>query len=264
MPHRRIMADAVILCDGTIGFFNGAEKGLAVRGLAVRGRGPARPRLPRCLVPLPPTTTFPAAAAGCRRCRRCRLSPLPLSDAAAAAAAATRVSKAGRAPATLSSCRGGMTSLKRCSAGMGAAGESGRSGEGRVEETRHLSQVASSAGHDRWRGAVRLWQQAPGVWARHAQQRVSHLQLEPVELPAARPPLAPLLSRSCWPRLSAPVRPAHCTRRHCEEKCSKAENPVYEPSIFNPGTGEPIGRIVSYFRFSRSQSIINAKHVGSP
>lgn len=31
MPHRRVMGDAVVLCDGTIGIFNGAGAGLAVR-----------------------------------------------------------------------------------------------------------------------------------------------------------------------------------------------------------------------------------------
>ena len=30
MPHRRVMGDAVILCDGTVGVFNGAEQGIAV------------------------------------------------------------------------------------------------------------------------------------------------------------------------------------------------------------------------------------------
>lgn len=36
MPHKRIMADAVILCDGTIGIFNGAAEGIAVRPAAWR------------------------------------------------------------------------------------------------------------------------------------------------------------------------------------------------------------------------------------
>ncbi len=30
MPHRRVMGDAIVLCDGTIGIFNGAGAGLAV------------------------------------------------------------------------------------------------------------------------------------------------------------------------------------------------------------------------------------------
>lgn len=33
MPRRRVMGDALILCDGTVGLFNGAEQGIAV-GLA--------------------------------------------------------------------------------------------------------------------------------------------------------------------------------------------------------------------------------------
>jgi hypothetical protein len=30
MPRRRVMGDALILCDGTVGVFNGAEQGIAV------------------------------------------------------------------------------------------------------------------------------------------------------------------------------------------------------------------------------------------
>lgn len=32
MPHPRVMGDAVILCDGTVGLFNGGGKGIAVGG----------------------------------------------------------------------------------------------------------------------------------------------------------------------------------------------------------------------------------------
>lgn len=34
MPHRRVMGDAIVLCDGTIGIFNGARTGLGVRRVA--------------------------------------------------------------------------------------------------------------------------------------------------------------------------------------------------------------------------------------
>ena len=32
MPYRRVMGDAVVLCDGTIMFTSGATRGYAVRG----------------------------------------------------------------------------------------------------------------------------------------------------------------------------------------------------------------------------------------
>jgi hypothetical protein len=35
MPYRRVMGDGLVLCDGTVGFFNGAQRGFAVRRAGV-------------------------------------------------------------------------------------------------------------------------------------------------------------------------------------------------------------------------------------